>query len=448
MPWLTDRRLLTAALVGWWIIALAGLIFGPALGHDEAAFAITARGDAPVGAWLYRSDGTVAIAQVGVWLGGAEWQLRLMSVVLSTGFVLAVYALGRAAYSARTGAWAAVLLTGAHWMTLRNAELLGDLPAAGCLLAGVAVLVSELGRADGPRWRLLVAAPLLAAAFHIRYGSAPVVACALGFALLLWWPAVRARPARIAATLALLGGLLVPHVLHSLAATGKPLGILKIATEMPHRTYVGDGLVTYFTSNPFMFYGVLIAPVMLAGFFGVVRLRHRASWYLGAIALVQMVALGLRSAGQPRYVYLATALLVLIGVETLRRQPRRRPRALLALVTLAWLGNAAAAIPYFRFLDRVRQPVVEAARVMRADAAGQPCVSVAGIAPQLIWYSGCEGLIAALVQEPLPPHHRAYAASFPKWPINLERLLAAQHLRATPMPTRDPHASVWHLEPQ
>ena len=44
MPWLTDRRLFTAALFVWAAAALIGLVLGPSLGHDEAAFALTARG--------------------------------------------------------------------------------------------------------------------------------------------------------------------------------------------------------------------------------------------------------------------------------------------------------------------------------------------------------------------------------------------------------------------
>src|SRR5947207_1929876 len=44
-----------------------------------------------------------------------------------------------------------------------------------------------VGRDAGPRWRLVAAAPLLAAAFYLRYGSAPVIALALGAAGLIWW---------------------------------------------------------------------------------------------------------------------------------------------------------------------------------------------------------------------------------------------------------------------
>lgn len=149
MPWLTTRRLLLAALAGWLAVAVIGLVLGPPLGHDEAAFAVAARGDAPGAGWLYRSEGTVAIARIGVALGGAEWQLRLASAVLGAAIVVATFAVGRAAFcapigaqtGAETGAWAAALVAGAHPMALRSAQLLSDLPAAAAVLGGLAILV-------------------------------------------------------------------------------------------------------------------------------------------------------------------------------------------------------------------------------------------------------------------------------------------------------------------
>src|SRR5215467_15828293 len=127
MSWLTERRLFTAALLVWGAVALIGLVFGPTLGHDEAALALAARGHEPPGAWLYRSEGTVAIARIGIALGGAAWQLRLTSTLLGVFAIVAVHAVGHAAFTARTGAWAAAVIAGAHPIVLRSAELLGDL---------------------------------------------------------------------------------------------------------------------------------------------------------------------------------------------------------------------------------------------------------------------------------------------------------------------------------
>jgi 4-amino-4-deoxy-L-arabinose transferase-like glycosyltransferase len=472
MAWLTDRRLLTAALAAWGVVAVIGLVLGPSLGHDEAAFALAARGEAPPGRWLYRSEGTIAIARIGVALGGATWQLRLGSALLSPLVIVAVYAVGRAAFSARTGAWAAVVLAGAHPMGLRSAELLSDLPAAACLLGGVALLVGELDRrspiagggdpdgsaggagdkaprgidrVDGPRWRLVLAGPVFAAAFYLRYGSAPVIAFAIAVAGAMWWRAVLRRPLRVLAMGAVLAGLVVPHLLYSRAVTGTLLGILEVSAGMPRRAYVGEGLVTYLTRNPLLFYGFLVAPVMIAGLAGLVRLRHRAAWYLAIVALGQIVSLGIQSHGQPRYVFFATALLVVLGVEVLARSRLARPRVALALALASWLGVAIAAPIYYRYLDDTRAPIVAAGQAIRASSGGRPCAVVALIAPQLMWHSGCEVHPSGLLQDPLPADRDRYAASFTSWPIELEPILAAQRLQAVPIPTPDPRAQVWRL---
>src|SRR5215467_9967858 len=105
MSWLTERRLFTAALLVWGVVALICLVFGPTLGHDEAAFALAARGHGPPGAWLYRSEGTVTIARLGLALGGAEWQQRLPSMLLNALAIAAVHAVGRTVFAGRTGAW-------------------------------------------------------------------------------------------------------------------------------------------------------------------------------------------------------------------------------------------------------------------------------------------------------------------------------------------------------
>jgi Dolichyl-phosphate-mannose-protein mannosyltransferase len=444
MPWLTDRRLLAAALLAWSTMAVLGLVLGPSLGHDEAAFAIAARGGAPAGAWLYRSDGTVEIARLGIALGGAAWQLRLASAVLGTGVVVAVFAVGRAAFDARTGAWAAALIAGAHPMVLRSAELLSDLPATACILGGIAIVVGELDRDGGPRRRIAWAGPIFAAAFYARYGSAPVVAFAIAAAALMWWRAVAARPLRVLAMVGALAVLVIPHLVRSLDATGSLFGILKVSAGMPRRAYVGEGLVTYLTSNPFLFYGALIAPVAVAGLVGLARVRRRAPWYLAIVAIAQLVSLGLQSHGQPRYVFVATALLVVLGVDRLARLAR--PRLALGLIGLSWLGAAIAVVLQGRHVDDERAPIREAARVIRAHTGDRPCAAVAMIVPQLMWHSGCEVFASALLSGPLPADRNRYAVSFTRWPIDLASIIAAQHLRATPLPTADSRARVWLLQ--
>ena len=161
---------------------------------------------------------------------------------------------------------------------------------------------------------------------------------------------------------ALLAVLLVPHLLRSLEATGTMLGILKVSAGMPRRAYVGEGLVTYLTSNPFLFYGALIAPVAVLGLLGLPWVRRKAPWYLGLIAIAQLMSLGLQSHGQPRYVFVATALFVVLGVDRVSRLDLTRLARRMgvsaedgvaiaaALVATSWLGVASAAVRYLSLI--------------------------------------------------------------------------------------------------
>jgi 4-amino-4-deoxy-L-arabinose transferase-like glycosyltransferase len=405
-----ERRLALAAVAAWLAVAIVALAFGPPLGHDEAAFSVAARGDGPP--WLYRSTGVIAVAHVGVLLGGADWAMRLASAVLGLGVVIGAFAVGRAAFDERAGAWAAAVIAGAHPMVLRSAEVIGDLPATACMLVGIAVMIEELRRDGGPRWRIVGAAPAFAAAFYFRYGSAPVIALAGGAAAVLWWRSLARRPLPVLAAAALFVAMLAPHALHSLEATGSLFGVLEVSARMPRREYVGEGLVTYVTSNPFRFYGGLVAPVMIAGLAGVVRRPSRPAIFLAVVALGQIVAIGLQSHAQPRYVYVATALLVVLGVDAIARFANDRNfggrRFALALVTLAWLAIAVAMVPYTRWLARERGSIVAASEVVRRAAEGNPCVVAARVVTQLMWYTGCEGYLykpyAALPPAPGKEH--------------------------------------------
>jgi hypothetical protein len=450
VPRWTHRQILAAAVGAWFIVGVLALVTGPPLGHDEAAYAVAARGDAP--AWTYRSTGMIAIARVGLALGGSELALRAVALVLGAGVLVGAFALGRAAFDPRTGAWAAVILATAHPMAARSAELIGDLPATACLLGGVALLIGELELAR-PRWRLVWAAPLFASAFYIRYGSAPVLAMIAMLAIVFYARKLACLP--VLATVAVAVVLVVPHVVHSVEMTGSPLGILTASASMPRRAYVGEGLVTYVTSNPFKFYGALVAPVMIAGLVTLARSRRRAPWFVVLLALGQFISLGIESHAQPRYVFFATALLVIAGVDMLG--PVARPRLAVAACALAWLGLAIAIVPFQHYLAELRAPLYATATAVRADAAGRPCAIAANVAPQLMWATHCDVIIAKTASkllQPWPPGARVkYVVSAPHAVVSASQLVevaatanAVPHELAIASPG-SPEARAWRLGP-
>ncbi len=443
----TERRILLLAIAAWLVVAVVALVANPPLGHDEAAFAAAARGDAP--AWLYRSQGVIALARIGIWLGGSDLALRIVPTLLGVGVVLGTFAVGRAAFSSRTGAWAAAVIAGAHPMLMHGSELIGDLPATACVLAGIAILIGELDRIGGPRWRLVAAAPAFAAAFYFRYGSAPVIALVGVAAVVIWWRPLLARPARALATVATLAALLAPHIIHSLSATGSTLGILSASAAMPRREYIGEGLVTYVTAIPFAFYGAIVAPAMIAGLVAIARPpeRWRPTAFLAIVALGQIIVLGLESHAQPRYVFVATALLVVLGVDALLRYlPQASRRLGPGLVALAWLGMAIAVVPLARYLTRQRGPLSRAAAAVSTDVAGRPCVIAARDAPELIWATGCKVVIATRPYRPLPADRLRYVVSVPHAAVDVAPIAEAEHATARPLFAGD-GAAAWRLEP-
>ena len=406
------RALFRATLIAWLVILAVSWIGGGPLGHDEAAYAIggTARLHGEASPWLYRSEGMHLLAMPGLLLGGSELWLRAPAVLFAIGFVFAMRRAGDRLGPGR-GAWAAAIAVGMHGLSMRGHELLSDLPSTTCILMAIAILVEELERDDGARWRVVLAAPWLAAAFYLRYASCVPIAL-VGVASLVWWRAIVRRPLPIVATAAVLALLLAPHAAQAIAITGDPLGIIRFSSDVPYHLYVGDGLVTYLTFDPFVHYGVVAAPVLLAGVVSVARpsrAARRAAIALWLIAIAQIVVLGLRSHAMVRYIYVALCLLVILGVDGIMRLApwNRRARAIaLVLVALSWLGVAAASA-YLSLRPRDwRTPIVEAAAIIERDAAGRPCHVVSRRFTQLMWYAGCP----SGTMYPLP-------ADLERWPL-------------------------------
>lgn len=432
----TDRKLALAAFGAWLVSAGLSLATKPALLHDESQYALAARGDA---SWTYLSPGAVAIARAGVWLGGAPWQLRLVPLVFVAGLLVATWWLARSLYGERVGAWAVAIVAGAHPLVLRGVEMMSDAPSAACLVAGIAILAIELDRADGPRWRLVAAAPAFAAAFYIRQGHVPVIAITGVTAAILWWRRLAMRPARTIAAVAVLAALLAPHFIASVQATGSMLGSLESAAGVPYRSYVGEGLVQYLTSNPFLFYGALAAPAMVLGIAHLAwpRPPQRATIFLATIAVGQIVTLGLETRAQPRYVFVAIVLLIVVGADLVVTAGWAR-RWVLALVVAGWIGAIAAVVPFDRFLARAQRPLDAAAATIASDAGGRSCVVAGRQLPNLMWATRCQGTIA-VANMAWPPGERHYFVSVPSGRIDITTIAPD----AVELSTGNADARVW-----
>lgn len=420
--------MLAAGLATWLAAAVIVWLAAPPLGHDEARYAIAAQDmlDGAPARWAYSSVGMNAIALPGVLAGGGELALRFLPTVLGLAFVLAAARLARGALGDATAAWTVAVIAGSFSIVRRAAELLSDLPATACLLAGTAIVVTELTREPAPRRRLVLAAPWLAAAFYLRYGSALAIVPIGGAALLVGWRAVLRRPWIALATVALFALLLVPHLLAALAATGSPLGMLRASSELIDSVQTGRSIVTYATSNPFTYYGILTTPVMLAGLAAIRRGRDRRVLLLWLIAVGDIVALGMTPIPQPRYIFFGIVLLVTLGTDEIYRWVIARPPA-----TRRVLGGCAAgaiAISWIivlvgmcqledKRLENMRGTLA-AVTAIRDDAGGAPCEVIARHSTQLQWYTGCAAVHRADLET--LSRRRVYLVREPSVPLQPE----------------------------
>ena len=391
-------RLVLVIGLGVWIVNALILLLGAApLNPDEAQYAIAAR-DMIAGSeprWFYLSRGMNVVASVGILAGESELALRIVPFVLGIGFVLAVWQLARTTFGSATAAWVVAVVAGTRSFVRLSVELLSDLPATTHLLAAMAVIAAELPRDEGPRWRVVIAAPLLAAAFYLRYASCvPIAIIGVSWVALGWRGIVR-RPAPVIATAALFLVLFVPHAIMADHATGSPLGILLESRLVPANEYAGKGLVTYFTTNPFAYYGRLTPPIMIIGL--LVLRRDRRVVFLWIVAAVSTIAIGFMSDAQVRYVMLGTALLTMLGVDVIRRwivaRPRRFREVLVACATAATVLACLLMVRDQRRIPggRVKRmtSTLAAAAAIRQDAAGRACHVVANYFTQVAWYGHC-----------------------------------------------------------
>jgi 4-amino-4-deoxy-L-arabinose transferase-like glycosyltransferase len=312
-----------AGLTVWIANGLIQLLSGYPLGHDESQYALGAR-DMLAGVeqrWFYASAGMNALAVPGVLAGGSEYALRVIPFVFGIGFVLATWQLARRTFGDATAAWVVAVLAGSRSYIRYNVELLSDMPAAACLIAATVILASELGREHGPRWRLVFAAPLLSAAFYIRYGSCIPISILVVLAGALGWRTIARRPAPVIVAGLVFAALFVPHAVMSSRLTGSVFGVLLDMKSVPAhhvaRYWMFDALVIYVTSNPFTYYGLLLPPIMLAGLAGLRRDRRIALFWLTAVA--DIVAFGAFTEPQVRYIFFGTVLLVILGTDVIRR---------------------------------------------------------------------------------------------------------------------------------
>jgi hypothetical protein len=407
------RALFLAALLLLAAMLAHQIAIGTPLGPDEAIYATGGRevveGTPASGFDLHRSVGMKALAAVGLAVDFSDWAVRVPVLLCSLGLLIAFRALGTRAFGPWPAAWAAAAMVTSFAIQRRGAEILSDVPSLLLLVLVHLVLVRELGRDGGrPGVLLLAVAPLAAAAFYLRYGMSTSMAGIALAAATVWWRPIASGRLVVLATAALLALLLVPHVLHSVEATGTPLGVLQVSGDAAHRAYLGEGLVQFPLALALEGGPVLLALVVIGAVSGarrVMRLRRerrhsrpsfedRVTAFLWVASVFQILVSGLLVHAEFRYFFFGVSGLVLIGcAAACRWAASRDPRRIGTWAAAALLLVAAATHVYnvhrYRRLGEVRAVIVDAAAVVRRAAGSEACVAVASRTGQIGWYSGC-----------------------------------------------------------
>jgi YD repeat-containing protein len=218
---------------------------------------------------------------------------------------------------------------------------------------------------------------------------------------------------------------MVPHLVFSMRHAGSLLGVLDESRRSTRLDYIGQGLVTYLTTNPFAYYGLLAGPLMVVGVgVGIVH-RSRGARLIALVAAVTFLMLGLFSHAQPRYAFLVVNLLVVLGVAGVvgvaRRLPRLPQRILVivgaVLVASCAAGSVADVIRSGPSRNRGANVILRLAEIVRRDAAGRLCEIDSERTPQLSYYSGCDPESSVLDPSRCHRHYLVPLPERPIWPL-------------------------------
>ncbi|HEX5828100.1 MAG TPA: glycosyltransferase family 39 protein [Candidatus Limnocylindrales bacterium] len=416
----TPRREAAGLATGLLVMGVFGLLVisrDHALGWDEAVYAVWARGiatDAPIDdvVGIYRPPGLPLLGAGTHVVGLTDQGLRLVSLALGLLAIAGVWALARTVFGGRTALLALVVTVGTQAVVRELPLFHNDLPSTGALLWLMTLLWSQFTTRRRPGPALLLAAPMAAAAFYLRFG---VLAALVGIALVvvvLWWRTLGRARVLAGLTLGSTVILLLPHALYAITERGVPWGVLTAAADVTNTTGPLAAMVAYLGMLPRTLAGPAAVSFVVAGVLlsGRCLLPARASGtptgvrrrvaFLSIPATFAAGATIAVSHPEPRYLLFPALLFVIVGAHgvrrgyraVVRRAGRGRERRI-RLATGALVVLLVGAVVGRELWTETTRPARGAWYRQTARAigrvAGDGCVIAATRVPAVAWYSGC-----------------------------------------------------------
>lgn len=416
-----DDILVGVAVLATMTAAAAYMIaHGRVLGWDESIYAAKARsivtslGDQ---AWQqYRPPGLPVLGTLAGAANFSDAAVRSVSGALGIVALAAMWILGRLTIG-RWGAIVGLLIACASPVVLDELrQFHNDLPSAGVLLLLMALLWYSLETRETPDWRMLLAAPLAAGAFYLRYGAVVMLVAIAATTVLLWGPHLWRHRVISVATALLTALLALPHLVIATLDTGSPLGIVSASASKVDTTGPLTAVADYVAFLPDSFAGPLgiiaiatgalmlcaVATLRVCGHATPQRTKGIA--WLGIPAVASTIGTVLVSHAEARYLIppfllaclIAGAAMTTIGASVL---PMASPGGGAKLVRVISAGSLVALALVSAYLIRRdvfsvgRRPdpnawIAESGAWIRNHVAPS-CDIATTISPMIGWYAGC-----------------------------------------------------------
>src|SRR3989344_312223 len=397
--------------------ALWSLVGSHTLGWDEAVYLTKARSWAegtPADEFRpYRPIAMPAFGWIFLHFGDTEEILRLFGALFGAVTLVFLFLLFRSI----TNSWVALSIVysvGTSSLFLQQApQFLNDIPSSG-LLFGILWLIWKYYKTAGESKSILLAAPLAALAFYLRYG----VVLSLGFigivSLLLLLRKFAGKGdtnfSVLAKTFAVFAAFMLPHGIHSFIVEGSVLGILRSGSTAGGREYLGEGLLDYIQWLPSALAGPLVGASTILGiavtlaiiFRRNLRQNYEGLLWLRSTGVFNFFFTGLLVHAEARYVFFPVALLSgvgIAGVYFLLKKVRLQVVGigLFALATLlfgVFNYQEAATIVKEKETDISRNEYRETYKaILQNKPKEEKCVVWSiDYLPQISWYTQCNTL--------------------------------------------------------